>query len=84
MAKVRHWSHVLYRFAMTFFRDSWTDLISAVGLIYPAFGVVYSFAIEGFSHPDPHVRRVQGDRNALWCVFVGVHPLVLKLSPGSS
>jgi ATP-binding cassette subfamily B (MDR/TAP) protein 1 len=52
--------------------DKWARFLTGaifailVGLIYPVFGVVYALSIDGFSQPDPHVRRVQGDRNALW------------------
>jgi len=38
-------------------------------MVYPAFGVVYAKGIQGFSAIDPHDRRFQGDRNALWYVF---------------
>jgi hypothetical protein len=37
-------------------------------MVYPAFGVVFAKGITGFSEVDPHVRRFDGDRNALWCV----------------
>ncbi|KAJ3573412.1 hypothetical protein NP233_g2453 [Leucocoprinus birnbaumii] len=59
-------------------KDEWLKFLLGsifsiiVGLIYPAFGIVYSFAIEGFSSPDPHVRRVQGDRNALWFFIIAI------------
>ncbi|KAF5346861.1 hypothetical protein D9756_010551 [Leucocoprinus leucothites] len=43
-----------------------------VGLIYPAFGIVYSFAIEGFAQPDAHERRIRGDRNALWFFIIAI------------
>ncbi|KXN91892.1 Leptomycin B resistance protein pmd1 [Leucoagaricus sp. SymC.cos] len=43
-----------------------------VGLIYPACGVVYALSVEGFSQPDPHVRRREGDRNALWFFILAI------------
>jgi ATP-binding cassette subfamily B (MDR/TAP) protein 1 len=35
-------------------------------MVYPAFGVLYSTGIDGFSDIDPHKRRHDGDRTALW------------------
>jgi ATP-binding cassette subfamily B (MDR/TAP) protein 1 len=31
-------------------------------MVYPAFGIVYAKGINGFSDPDPHQRRQNGDR----------------------
>ena len=42
------------------------------GMVYPAFGVVYSLALSGFSLQDPHERRHAGDRNALWLFIISV------------
>ena len=42
------------------------------GMVYPAFGVVYSLALDGFSLQDPHERRHAGDRNALWLFIISV------------
>jgi len=42
------------------------------GLVYPAFGVVYSLALDGFSLQDPHERRHAGDRNALWLFVISI------------
>ncbi|KAF8627411.1 hypothetical protein AX17_006226 [Amanita inopinata Kibby_2008] len=42
------------------------------GAVHPAFGLVYAKAIQAFSEPDPHTRRVQGDRNALWLFIIAV------------
>jgi len=42
------------------------------GMVYPAFGVVYSLALAGFSLQDPHERRHAGDRNALWLFIISV------------
>lgn len=47
-------------------KDSLFTCFPVVGLIYPAFGIVYAASLDGFSDTDPHVRRFQGDRNALW------------------
>ncbi|KXN91894.1 Leptomycin B resistance protein pmd1 [Leucoagaricus sp. SymC.cos] len=41
-----------------------------VGLIYPAYGVVYALGVGGFSQPDPHVRRREGDRNAFFILAI--------------
>ena len=38
------------------------------GMVYPAFGLVYSRGINVFSLSDPVTRRHEGDRIALWCV----------------
>jgi len=35
-------------------------------MVFPAFGVVYAKGIKGFSDFDPHQRRHDGDRTALW------------------
>jgi ATP-binding cassette subfamily B (MDR/TAP) protein 1 len=35
-------------------------------MVFPAFGVVYAKGIKGFSDLDPHQRRHDGDRTALW------------------
>ncbi len=32
--------------------------------------IVPAFALDGFSQPDNHVKRLKGDRNALWFVLV--------------
>lgn len=42
-------------------------------MVYPAFGVVYSKGITGFSDLDPHQRRHDGDRNALWLFLISIH-----------
>ncbi|KIL59283.1 hypothetical protein M378DRAFT_27062 [Amanita muscaria Koide BX008] len=42
------------------------------GAVYPAFGIVFSRAIESFSYLDPHERRVQGDRNALYLFIIAL------------
>lgn len=40
----------------------------ATGLVYPAFGIVFAKAMDGFSLVDRHALRHEGDRNALWSV----------------
>jgi len=47
-------------------------------MVYPAFGIVFSKGINGFSQPDVHERRFQGDRNALW--YVAYHDRRIYLS----
>ncbi|KAF9649396.1 P-loop containing nucleoside triphosphate hydrolase protein [Thelephora ganbajun] len=42
------------------------------GMVYPAFGVVYAKALNGFSLQDRHERRHAGDRNALWFFIISI------------
>ena len=42
------------------------------GMVYPAFGVVYAKALDGFSMQDAHDRRHAGDRNALWFFLISI------------
>ncbi|KAM6494368.1 multidrug resistance protein 1 [Amanita muscaria] len=42
------------------------------GTVYPAFGVVFAKAINVFSYLDPHERRVEGDRNALYLFIIAI------------
>jgi ATP-binding cassette subfamily B (MDR/TAP) protein 1 len=42
------------------------------GMVYPAFGVVYALALDGFSLQDPRERRHAGDRNALWFFLISI------------
>jgi ATP-binding cassette subfamily B (MDR/TAP) protein 1 len=42
------------------------------GMVYPAFGVVYAKGIAAFSDLDPHKRRHDGDRVALWLFLIAV------------
>ncbi|KAK2465352.1 hypothetical protein APHAL10511_002706 [Amanita phalloides] len=42
------------------------------GLVYPAFGIVFARCIQTFALTDPHQRRVQGDRNALWFFLIAI------------
>ncbi|KAK0222157.1 ste6-like protein [Armillaria fumosa] len=56
-------------------RESWNRMIIGAiaaimtGAIYPSYGIVFAFALDGFSQPDNHVKRLKGDRNALWFVL---------------
>ncbi|EIW81034.1 P-loop containing nucleoside triphosphate hydrolase protein [Coniophora puteana RWD-64-598 SS2] len=43
-----------------------------VGMVYPAFGIVYGHAISGFSDPTNSARRHDGDRNALWFFLIAI------------
>ena len=42
------------------------------GMIYPAFGIVYSKAMQGFSLPTNPEKRHAGDRNALWFFIMAI------------
>ncbi|KAI0032067.1 P-loop containing nucleoside triphosphate hydrolase protein [Vararia minispora EC-137] len=42
------------------------------GAVYPSFGIVFSRAINAFSDSDPHVRRHDGDRNALYFFVIAI------------
>ncbi|KAE9400469.1 multidrug resistance protein 1 [Gymnopus androsaceus JB14] len=48
--------------------------ISAIitGLVFPAYGIVYAKGINGFSEPDRHTVRIDGDRNALWFFLIAI------------
>lgn len=35
-------------------------------MVHPAFGLLYAKGVNGFSGLDPHQRRHDGDRTALW------------------
>ena len=41
-------------------------------MVYPAYGVVFSKGINGFSDLDPHTRRHDGDRTALWLFLIAI------------
>ena len=45
---------------------------SLTGMVYPAFGVVFAIAIEGFATPDPSALRRNGDRSALWLFIISI------------
>ncbi|KAF7325220.1 hypothetical protein MKEN_00566300 [Mycena kentingensis (nom. inval.)] len=59
-------------------RASWTKYLlgSMFALlnagVYPAYSVIFSKGIVMFSDPDPHARRVQGDRIALYMFLVAI------------
>ncbi|KAJ7622864.1 P-loop containing nucleoside triphosphate hydrolase protein [Mycena rosella] len=59
-------------------RESWRKyIVGAVfavlcGMIYPAYGVIFSNGILAFSDPDPHARRRLGDRTALYMFLVAI------------
>jgi len=40
--------------------------LSVVGMVYPAFGIVFAKGIDGFSLPTNSERRTAGDKTALW------------------
>ncbi|THG99670.1 hypothetical protein EW026_g2717 [Hermanssonia centrifuga] len=42
------------------------------GVVYPAFGIVFGKAVNSFSELDPHQRRHDGDRNALWLFLIAI------------
>jgi ATP-binding cassette subfamily B (MDR/TAP) protein 1 len=41
-------------------------------MVFPAFGVLYAKGINGFSDLDPHQRRHDGDRNALYFFIIAL------------
>ncbi|KAL4246649.1 GTPase-activating protein [Abortiporus biennis] len=45
---------------------------SMTGMVHPAFGIVFSKALNGFSDLDPNQRRHDGDRNALWFFIIAL------------
>ncbi|EKM51815.1 uncharacterized protein PHACADRAFT_262171 [Phanerochaete carnosa HHB-10118-sp] len=59
-------------------RDMWPQYLIGViaafltGSVYPSFGLVFGKAINTFSLTDPHERRVQGDRNALYFFIIAL------------
>ncbi|KAI0755198.1 P-loop containing nucleoside triphosphate hydrolase protein [Daedaleopsis nitida] len=59
-------------------RDSWKmylfGAIAAIGngATYPAYGVVFAKGINTFSELDPHDRRRDGDRNALYFFIIAI------------
>jgi ATP-binding cassette subfamily B (MDR/TAP) protein 1 len=63
-------------------RDGWSSYafgaVAAImtGLVYPAFGLVYSKGIVAFSEIDPHRRRHDGDRAALWLFLIAIVSMV--------
>ncbi|KAH8078408.1 multidrug resistance protein 1 [Cristinia sonorae] len=59
-------------------RESWWQYIFGTfaacltGIAWPAFGIVYGKALSNFGTHDPHERRFQGDRNALWLFIIAI------------
>lgn len=43
-----------------------TLCITVVGMVYPAFGIVFAKGVDAFSLADKAERRKAGDRVALW------------------
>jgi hypothetical protein len=41
-------------------------------MVFPAYGVVFSKGINGFFDLDPHTRRHDGDRTALWLFLIAI------------
>lgn len=50
--------------------DDLTKIVT--GMVYPAFGIVYAKGINAFSELDPHKRRHDGDRVALWLFLIAI------------
>ncbi|KAK0187916.1 P-loop containing nucleoside triphosphate hydrolase protein [Armillaria mellea] len=48
-----------------------TIFATMTGMVYPAFGVVYAKAIDGFSFTGSELRH-SGDRNALWFFIIAI------------
>ena len=49
------------------------DIFNIVtGMVHPAFGLVFAKSITTFAQTDPHARRVEGDRNALWFFLIAL------------
>jgi len=47
-------------------------LFQVSGMALPAFGIVFSLGIEGFSDPDPREVRKAGDRTALYLFIISI------------
>jgi ATP-binding cassette, subfamily B (MDR/TAP), member 1 len=45
---------------------------SCTGAVYPSFGIVFAKAINNFSNTNPHIRRHDGDRDALWFFVIAI------------
>lgn len=48
----------------------------ASGCVFPAFGIVWSQAVTGFSDTNPHTRRHDGDRSALWSFIISILAMI--------
>ncbi|PPQ92430.1 hypothetical protein CVT25_008651 [Psilocybe cyanescens] len=68
----------LFRRMAPIVRDQWrryfygSIFACMSGMVYPAFGIVFAKAIEGFSELEPSVRRFAGDRSALWVFIIAI------------
>ncbi|KAK0459997.1 ste6-like protein [Desarmillaria tabescens] len=66
-------------------RESWNRMIGGAiaaimtGAIYPSYGIVFAYALDGFSQPDNHVKRQKGDRNALWLFIMSLIAIVTTM-----
>ncbi|KAJ2914131.1 hypothetical protein MD484_g6294, partial [Candolleomyces efflorescens] len=69
---------VLFKRMALLVPDQWRNYALAgvfacmTGMIYPAFGIVYSKAMQGFSLPTNSEKRHAGDRNALWFFIMAI------------
>ncbi|KAK0487110.1 ste6-like protein [Armillaria novae-zelandiae] len=67
-------------------RESWNRMIIGAiaaimtGAIYPSYGIVFAYALDGFSQPDNHVKRLKGDRNALWLFIMSLIAIVTTMA----
>ncbi|KAG7444173.1 P-loop containing nucleoside triphosphate hydrolase protein [Guyanagaster necrorhizus] len=67
-------------------RESWDRMIIGAvaaimsGAIYPSYGIVFAYAISGFSQPDDHVKRHDGDRNALWLFIISLIAIMTTMA----
>jgi hypothetical protein len=43
-----------------------------VGTLHPAVGVVFAKGVGAFSELDPHTRRIEGDRHALYFFIIAL------------
>ncbi|KAI9462777.1 P-loop containing nucleoside triphosphate hydrolase protein [Lactarius psammicola] len=48
----------------------------ATGCVFPAFGIVWSQAVTGFSDSSPRERRHDGDRSALWSFIIAILAMI--------
>ncbi|KAH9038538.1 P-loop containing nucleoside triphosphate hydrolase protein [Lactarius pseudohatsudake] len=48
----------------------------ATGCVFPAFGIVWSQAVTGFSDSSSHERRHDGDRAALWSFIISILAMI--------
>lgn len=53
-------------------REIFANNFAVTGATYPSFGIVFGKAINTFSELDPHQRRHDGDRNALYFFIIAI------------